>query len=40
MLTLTDIAKSYRRKRVLDGISARFPVGLTLLVGQIGRAHV
>jgi len=36
MLTLTDIAKSYRRKRVLDGISARFPVGLTLLVGPSG----
>lgn len=36
MLTLTDIAKSYRRKRVLDGISVRFPVGLTLLVGPSG----
>ncbi|MAF61605.1 MULTISPECIES: ATP-binding cassette domain-containing protein [Pseudomonadota] len=36
MLTLTDISRSYGRKRVLDGISATFPTGLTLLVGPSG----
>lgn len=36
MLTLTDISRSYGRKRVLDGISATFPPGLTLLVGPSG----
>lgn len=36
MLTLTDISRSYGRKRVLDGVSATFPTGLTLLVGPSG----
>lgn len=36
MLTLTDISRSYGRKRVLDCISATFPTGLTLLVGPSG----
>jgi len=36
MLTLTQITKTYRRKTVLDAISAQFPVGLTLLLGPSG----
>lgn len=36
MLTLADISRSYGCKRVLDGISATFPTGLTLLVGPSG----
>lgn len=36
MLTLTDISRSYGRKRVLDSITATFPTGLTLLVGPSG----
>ena len=36
MLELEGVTKRYRRKVVLDGISAVFPVGLTLLVGPSG----
>lgn len=36
MLILTNIVRSYGRKRVLDGVSATFPTGLTLLVGPSG----
>lgn len=36
MLQLTDIVKSYGRKRVLDGVTAVFPAGLTLLTGPSG----
>ncbi len=36
MLELESVTKRYGRKVVLDGISAVFPVGLTLLVGPSG----
>jgi len=36
MLQLNDVSKAYRRKQVLKGITAGFPVGLTLLVGPSG----
>ncbi|MES2046180.1 MAG: ATP-binding cassette domain-containing protein [Pseudomonadota bacterium] len=36
ILQLTNVAKSYRRKSVLKGVTARFPVGLTLLTGPSG----
>lgn len=36
MLTLTNISRSYGRKSVLNGITATFPTGLTLLVGPSG----
>lgn len=36
MLELESVTKRYGRKVVLDGISATFPVGLTLLVGPSG----
>ncbi len=36
MLTLNTISRSYGRKRVLDGVTATFPTGLTLLVGPSG----
>lgn len=36
ILRLTDVAKSYRRKSVLKGVTAGFPVGLTLLTGPSG----
>jgi ABC-2 type transport system ATP-binding protein len=36
ILRLDSITKSYGRKRVLDGVTADFPVGLTLLVGPSG----
>ena len=36
MLKLEGVTKRYGRKVVLDGISAAFPVGLTLLVGPSG----
>lgn len=36
MLELEGVTKRYGRKVVLDGISAAFPVGLTLLVGPSG----
>ncbi len=35
-LTCTDLTKAYRRKAVLENISAEFPVGLTLLTGPSG----
>ncbi|BAK65416.1 putative ABC transporter ATP-binding protein [Sphingobium sp. SYK-6] len=36
MLTVTRLSRSYRRKVVLAGVSAHFPVGLSLLVGPSG----
>ncbi|MFC3711852.1 ATP-binding cassette domain-containing protein [Sphingoaurantiacus capsulatus] len=36
MLELEGVTKRYGRKVVLDGISATFPTGLTLLVGPSG----
>ena len=36
MLQLTDVVKTYGRKRVLDGVTASFPAGLTLLTGPSG----
>lgn len=36
MLELEGVTKRYGRKVVLDGISAAFPTGLTLLVGPSG----
>lgn len=36
ILTLDDIAKSYGRKTVLDGVSATIAIGLTLLTGPSG----
>ncbi|WP_348246470.1 ATP-binding cassette domain-containing protein, partial [Salmonella enterica] len=36
MLELDGVTKRYGRKVVLDGISAAFPKGLTLLVGPSG----
>lgn len=36
MLELSNVSRSYGRKVVLDGVSACFPVGLTLLVGPSG----
>ena len=36
MLQLNDVSKAYRRKQVLNGITASFPIGLTLLVGPSG----
>ncbi|MDO9489800.1 MAG: ATP-binding cassette domain-containing protein [Sphingomonadaceae bacterium] len=36
MLELESVTKRYGRKVVLDGISAVFPMGLTLLVGPSG----
>lgn len=36
MLELQDVTKRYGRKVVLDGVSTRFPTGLTLLVGPSG----
>lgn len=36
LLQLEDIAKSYGRKQVLDGVTVSFPVGLTLLIGPSG----
>ena len=36
LLQLDQIRKSYGRKIVLDGITAAFPIGLTLLVGPSG----
>jgi ABC-type multidrug transport system ATPase subunit len=35
-LDLDNVSRRYGRKLVLDGISHRFPVGLTLLVGPSG----
>ena len=35
-LDLHDIAKSYGRKQVLSGVTAHFPIGLTLLTGPSG----
>ncbi len=35
-LQLDQIRKSYGRKTVLDGVTATFPIGLTLLVGPSG----
>ena len=35
-LVITDVSKSYGRKRVLDGVDAEFPIGLTLLTGPSG----
>lgn len=35
-LALDGVAKSYGRKRVLDGVTIAFPTGLTLLVGPSG----
>ncbi len=35
-LDLDSVTKRYGRKTVLDGVSAQFPVGLTLLVGPSG----
>jgi ABC-2 type transport system ATP-binding protein len=36
ILQLNDVAKAYRRKVVLKGITTGFPVGLTLLTGPSG----
>jgi ABC-2 type transport system ATP-binding protein len=36
ILQLNDVAKAYRGKRVLQGATAGFPVGLTLLTGPSG----
>lgn len=36
MLQLRDVTKAYGRKRVLDGVTADFPAGLTLLTGPSG----
>ena len=35
-LILTDVSKSYGRKRVLNRVNAAFPIGLTLLTGPSG----
>ncbi|RYY23540.1 MAG: hypothetical protein EOP62_20055 [Sphingomonadales bacterium] len=36
MLQLRDVTKAYGRKRLLDGVTAAFAVGLTLLTGPSG----
>jgi ABC-2 type transport system ATP-binding protein len=36
VLSLKDIRKSYGRNTILDGVTVKFPVGLTLLVGPSG----
>jgi ABC-2 type transport system ATP-binding protein len=36
LLEVQDLRKSYGWKQVLDGVSVRFPVGLTLLTGPSG----
>lgn len=36
LMRLDEITKTYGRKRVLDGVTADFPVGLTLLTGPSG----
>jgi len=36
MLQFDDVSKSYGRKRVLESVTAGFPIGLTLLTGPSG----
>ena len=35
-LAISKVSKAYGRRRVLDGVDAEFPVGLTLLTGPSG----